>query len=187
LEAKAMSAKWLMTPLACVAVGFFSAAQAQTETEFVPTTMAREACAELSADNYQACCIAENRAEILSAEAQAFCDMSGEEQSRRISAMPKRVREVETPPAAAAPPPTADVPSPPADRPGGETGHVSHSGLGDGTNPGQGSANNNAGNTPGGQGIDNPGCSGENGLGNGNGQGNGNGSGSASGQNNHPN
>ena len=34
---------------------------------------------------------------------------------------------------------------------------VSCSGLGDGTNPGQGSGNNNAGDTPGGQGVHNPG------------------------------
>lgn len=36
------------------------------------------------------------------------------------------------------------------------------SGLGDGTNPGQGSGNNNAGNTPGGTGTDNPNNSGNN-------------------------
>src|SRR5687767_13916633 len=154
-----MSAKRLIAPLACVAVGFFSAAQAQAqnETELVPTTMAREACAILSADNYQACCIAGNRAEILSSEALAFCSLSAEEQSRRIRAMPKVVREVQAPLPAAAAPPSAE------DLPGEETEHVSHSGLADGTNPGPGSANNNAGDTPGGQGVDNPGGAGENG------------------------
>lgn len=63
-----------------------------------------------------------------------------------------------------------DVPGPGPDEPAndGDTGTggcqgvpgVSCSGLGDGTNPGQGSGNNNAGNTPGGQGVSNPNNSG---------------------------
>jgi hypothetical protein len=135
-------------------------AHAQTEGELVATTMPREACTTLSVENYRACCIASNRAEILSADAVAFCELSAEEQARQITALP----EVQTPRPAAAPPPAADapapaadVPSPAADAPADDTEHVSHSGLADGTNPGQGAANSNAGDTPGGQGIDNPG------------------------------
>jgi hypothetical protein len=158
-------------------------AHAQSEGERV-ATMPAEACTTLSAENYRACCIASNRAEILSSDEVAFCELGAEEQARRISALP----EVETPrpavappPVAGAPPPAADVPSPAADVPADDTEHVSHSGLADGTNPGQGAANANAGDTPGGQGIDNPGGLAGNGPGNGNGQGNGNGPGNGNG------
>jgi len=162
-------------------------AHAQTERELVATTMPREACTTLSVENYRACCIAANRAEILSTDEVAFCQLSAEEQARRISALP----EVQTPrpavappPVAGAPPPAAEVPSPAADVPTDDTQHVSHSGLADGTNPGQGAANSNAGDTPGGLGVDNPAGLGGNGPGNGNGPANANGQGNGPGNGN---
>ena len=161
-------------------------AHAQTEGELVATTMPPEACTTLSVENYRACCIASNRAEILSADAVAFCDLSAEEQARQISAIPEvqapRPAAAPQPAAAGAPAPAADVPSPTADAPADDTEHVSHSGLADGTNPGQGAANSNAGDTPGGQGIDNPGGLGGNGPGNGQGNGNGPGNGNGNGR-----
>jgi hypothetical protein len=172
LEVKDMSAERLIAPVTCAILGFLSPAWAQTDGEIVASTLAREACAVLSTENYQACCIAANRAEILSSDAQVFCSLSAEEQARRITAAPA-TPEVQAPPVAGAPAPAADAAPEDPD-------HVSHSGLGDGTNPGAGSASNNAGDTPGGQGVDNPGGGaggGGNGPGNGNGQENGNGNG----------